>query len=450
MSPYFWKILGCLLFVTVECFSGYTNLKAQVTPDSVATDSVETRPAASDTIEIRGDIETTITYYAEDSIVQDFPTNVAYLYGNAKITYGNIELTAAQIEIDQITNIVTARGVPDTTGRLRGAPVFQQGAESYEADSMRYNFKTQKGVVLGIVTQQGEGYLQGSRAKRLSTGVMYAAEGKYTTCNLKHPHWFIDANKIKLIPEKQVVTGPFNLVVSDVPTPLGFAFGIFPFTDKRRSGIVFPIYGESADRGFFLRNGGYYWFINDYMAAEFLGEIYTDGSWGLDTRFTYRSRYKFNGQSSIRYARRLIGDEGNTSNAEDFWIRWSHSPVPRGRSSFSASVNFGSSRFNERNTFDPQLQISNNFNSSISYQTGFDIGGTQATLGLSIRHDQNSQSNVVNLVAPDFNFAINRIYPFKREGTTAKNFIQRISLSYSARGVPALPMHLIGALFRSM
>ena len=203
---------------------------AQVTsPDNAK--KTDTLKVKSDSI-IKGDIETTIKYYAKDSIVSDIIEQILYLSGDAKITYGKIELTATQIEINQKTNIVTARRLPDSLGRLRGTPKFTDAGETYEADSMRYNFKTQRGVIQGGVTKQGEGFMSIDRAKRDAAGIIYGRHGKYTTSNLKHPHWYIDASKIKLIPEKQVITGPFNMVVSDVPSPLGFAFGIFPFTEK--------------------------------------------------------------------------------------------------------------------------------------------------------------------------------------------------------------------------
>lgn len=426
-----------LKFLVVVLALGYSNLlSAQIEPDSLGVNPPDTTTQLGDTLAIRGDIETTIVYYAEDSIIQSLSENIVYLYGNAKINYGDIELKAAQIEIDQNTNIVTARGIPDSTGRLKGYPVFTQGTESYEADSMRYNFKTRKGLVKGIVTEQGEGFLQSGQAKRLGSGVLYASGNKYTTCNLKHPHWYISTNKIKLIPDKQVVTGPFNMVIADVPTPVGFAFGIFPFTDKRRSGIIFPIYGESADRGFFLRNGGYYWYINDYVSAEILGEIYTNGSWGLNNRISYTKRYRYSGSASVRLSRRIQGDEGDETIFQDFWINWAHTPTPRGRSSFSASVNFGTSRFNERNSFDPDLQITNNFTSNINYRTSFDVAKTPVNLSLSVRHDQNSRTEVTNLTAPDFNLSVNRIYPFKSliKGNQKFGFLKKLSLSYNFRG----------------
>ncbi|GAB4397924.1 MAG: putative LPS assembly protein LptD [Microscillaceae bacterium] len=393
-------------------------------------DAAATRP---DSLVI-GNIETTIVYSATDSIVTDLVRNTIFLYGNAKVNYGEITLTAAEIEINQNTNMLIARGLPDSTGRLRNKPVFVQDGQTYEADSMRYNYKTQRGVVIGVVTEQGEGFIQSDRAKRLDDGTMYASGNRYTTCNLAHPHWYINTNKIKLIPDKQIVSGPFNLVLADVPTPLGFAFGIFPFIDKRKSGIIFPTYGESEDRGFFLRNGGYYWHISEYMALSLVGQIYTNGSWGLEAQFPYRKRYRFNGTASVLFSRIFQGEPEERSVQQLFQVRWNHSPTPRGRSSFSASVNFGSSQFNRRNSFNPNDQLANTLTSNVSFATGFDIGNTPVNLSLSARHDQNTNTEIFNVVLPAFNLTVNRIYPFKKPNQSARNFLQKINLNYSANG----------------
>ncbi|MCU0444649.1 MAG: LPS-assembly protein LptD [Microscillaceae bacterium] len=399
-------------------------------------DSLQTKKT-TDTIKVRkeGDFKTTIEYTAKDSIITDALTEEIYLYGDAEVNYGDIKLKAAQIYINQREQEVTARGLRDSTGRLRGRPVFTQGSDNYESDSMRYNFKSEKAVVSGIDTKQGDGFVHGDKSKRGANGEMYAGGGRYTTCNLSHPHWYIKAGKIKMIPEKQVVSGPFNLVIADVPTPLGFFLGIFPVTQTKRSGIIVPTYGEVQDRGFYLRNGGYYWAINENMAAEFLGEIYTNGSWGFNTNYSYLKRYRFSGSAAIQYNRRIVGDGETRQVFNDFWIRWSHSPQPRGRSSFSANVNFGSSRFNQRNSFDPNRQLSSNFNSAITYSTSFNVGSSMVTLSLNARQDQNAQTNVMNVTLPEFNLGVNRIYPFKVLGNKIPNALKQINISYRATGL---------------
>jgi lipopolysaccharide export system protein LptA len=413
----------------------HLSLWAQVNPDSTknqpSLDSLKTKKTA-DTIRVKkdSDFKTTVKYTAKDSIVSDVIREEIYLYGEAEVIYGDINLKAAQIIIDQKNQEVNARGVPDSTGRLKGRPIFKQGQDEYVSDSLKYNFKTEKAVVRGIETKQGENIITGGKSKRGPDGSISVGGGRFTTCNLKHPHWYISGGKIKMIPDKQVVSGPFNLVIADIPTPLGLPFGIFPVVNKRRSGIVVPVYGEAQDRGFYLREGGYYWAVSEYLSALFTGEIYTNGSWGLNTQFTYLNRYRFSGSMSFRYNNRIVGEGDTKQVANDFWVTWSHSPKTRGKGSFSANVNFGTSRFNQRNSFDPTMQLSNNYNSSISYSNSFNVGNSTVTLSLNARHDQNSQTNVMNLTFPELNLGVNRIYPFKFLGNKAPNFLRQINISY--------------------
>jgi hypothetical protein len=422
-----WLVQLPLFLIVGLCLSFFTTVAVAQVQDTLK--------KRVDTLKIdkKRDIETTVVYYAEDSIITDVITQEIYLYGNAKIKYGDIELDAAFITFDQQNNLLFATGKPDSLGRFRGVPKFKQGSDAYESDTIKYNFKTQKAIVIGIVTQQGEGYVTMEKGKKADTGEMYGMNGRYTTCNLKHPHWYIQAGKIKMIPDKQVVSGPFNMVIADIPTPLGFFMGIFPFTEKRKSGLVVPVYGEVADRGFYLRQGGYYWAINDYMAADILGEIYTNGSWGLNLNFQYKSRYRYNGNFNIRYGFSKGGDEGTETEAQDFWINWSHAPVPRGNSSFSASVNFGTQNFNSRRDFNAQNQLSNSFNSAISYNTRFNLGVSQATLSISLQQDQNTSTGVMNVTLPSLNFGINRIYLFKNLRVAGKKvgFLDNMNISYS-------------------
>jgi len=389
---------------------------------------------AQDTLKIpaKRDIETTVVYAAEDSAVTDVVTKIIYLYGKAKIEYGDIKLTAAYISFDQENNTLFATGKLDSLGRFRDVAKFTQGQDNYEADTMRYNFKTQKAVVIGIVTKQDEGFITSRRAKKSATGEMYALGSHYTTCNKKHPHWYINASRIKMVPNKHVICGPFNLVIADIPTPLGFAFGMFPLNEKRKSGIVVPTYGEDAQRGFFLRNGGYYWAVNDYMAADFMGGLYTNGSWELTPNFNYIKRYRYSGNFNLSINKRVGGDEFEKSIGNDFRVSWSHTPTPRGRSSFSANVNFSSNNFNRRNnTFNPQSQLSNTSNSGINYSTSFNVGKSQANLAISVTQDQNTGTGVMNLQLPNFNFSVNRIYLFKKEGKRIPEWLKNMSIQYT-------------------
>ncbi len=440
-----------ILFLQNTLFAQIDSTKKDKKEIKSKIDTIKTKV---DTIKVDknkiGDITTTVVYYGRDSIVTDLDTETVYIYGDASIKYGDIDLKAAQIQFDQRNNLVTARGnkdPKDSTGKKWiGRPVFKQGQDTYESDSILYNIKSQKAIVKGIVTKQGEGFIASQTAKRGSEGEMYAGNSRYTTCNLKHPHWYISASKIKMIPQKQVVAGPFHIVIADIPTPLGFIFGIFPFTQTRKSGIIVPTYGEAVDRGFYLRQGGYYWAVNRYMGAEFLGEIYTNGSWGLSSSLQYTKRYRMSGNASIRFNKRFQGEQATREEFQDFWLSWTHTPVPRGKGNFSASVNLGTTSFNRRNDFNPNNQLANNFSSSISYNTNFNLGGSMITLSVAARHDQNSNTNVMNVSLPSMNLGVNRIYLFKKI-KFAPNFVKQMSISYTMRADARFSNQAVGNSF---
>lgn len=394
----------------------------------------DTTLAPADTLKKKRDIETTVKYTSRDSIGLDAVNQVTRLYGEARITYGEITLEADYIEFNYRNSLVYAKGITDSTGKVIGTPVFKNGSETYNADEIRYNFKSKKAVIQGVVTQQGEGYIHGRQVKKDPEDNLYIRDAIYTTCNLKHPHFHINANKIKVVHDKQIVTGPFNLVIADIPTPLGFGFGLFPFSKKRVSGIIVPTYGEEPrQRGFFLRDGGYYWATNEHMDMRFLGEIYSKGGWGLTLQSTYRKRYTYDGSLNLRFNKRITGDEGFKQKAEDFWIDWSHRPTTRGLSSFSASVSAGTSKFNSRNSRDVNSYLSNTFRSSVNYATSF--RNTPFRMGINLQHDQNTQTGVVNLTLPAMNLSMNRIYPFKpKSGSGSGGWQETISFGFDFNG----------------
>ncbi|MCR6638442.1 MAG: putative LPS assembly protein LptD [Sporocytophaga sp.] len=398
--------------------------------ESTEAAAVKDTTGTSDSLNVKhkGDIETTIKYSARDSIRLDVVTQTAYLYGEAKINYGDITLEAEQIEINWATSTLTAIGVPDSTGKVKGVPLFKEKDDKYSADIIKYNFKTRKGIISGIVTQQGEGYVQGEKVKRTDEA-LFINSAIYTTCNLAHPHFHISANKLKVIPQDKIVTGPFNLYVADVPTPLGFILGIFPVPKKNRSGLIFPMYGESRDRGFFLRNGGYYFAINDYVASRLIGEIYTLGSYGLQSQTNYISRYKFRGNLDLAYNHRKSTNpnfgvaEGAKEfySVEDYKIVWNHQTVSKKNSRLSAAVNFGSTTFNRNNAYNPAAYLTNTMTSSISYSKAF--GGTPFNLSLAARSTQNNNTGVYDFTFPDFAFNMNRIYPFKKKNRRREQLV---------------------------
>ncbi len=376
-------------------------------------------------------IETTIFYSSKDSIYFDVVNQQVYLYGDSKIVYGNITLEADRIDIDWTTDLLKATYSTDSAGNKVGVPVFTQGAESYEAQDMTYNFVTRKAVINGIVTQQGEAFMHGNKVKKNENDEMFIRGAKYTTCNLANPHFHIASSKLKVIPGNKVVTGPFNLHFGDIPTPLGFFFGMFPEPKKKASGVIFPAYGEERRRGFFLKNGGYYFALNDYIDLEATGDIYSKGGFGLQFNSQYKKRYEYNGGVNITYNQFKSGTEEDSLSSKDFWIRWNHSPNSKGRNSrISASVNAGTSSFNSNRTnSDIRVNQTAQFSSNVAYSKTFP--GTPFNMTASMRHNQNVQSKVVRLTFPEFAFNTSRLSPFAKKGSTGKNVFQKISLSHN-------------------
>ena len=378
----------------------------------------------------RGQIETTIQYTAKDSIQFDVTQKVARLYNKASVDYGDTDLKAAVITVDYGKNTMTADGKRDSlTNRLVDRPVLKDKAGLYTATNIAYNFKTKKARVSDAVTTQGEGFVSASVIKRLPDGDINGLIGRYTTCNLEHPHFYIQAQKMKVIPGDKVVTGPFNLVVGDVPTPLGFLFGFFPTPSKSRgSGVIIPTFGQAADRGYFLTNGGYYFAPNDYIGVRLTGDIYagnaqTFGGWGGTADVSYLKRYTFQGNFNLRFSTRpgtqiLATDALTTSpvyiqppSANTFWITWNHTPVPKpGGGRFSASVNAGSSSFNKVNSLDARRYLATQFNSSISYSK--QIRNSPINYDLRLSQSQGADGTMT-LTLPDVSLGVARQFPYQ-------------------------------------
>lgn len=384
-----------------------------------------------DSLAKQSDLQSTVEYQSQDSTIMDVVGKQVHLYGDAEVKYGTIQLKADYIRIDWTTNELFAKGTYDsTTKKAIGEPIFQDGPESYTTRELRYNYKTKKGFIRGVVTQQGDGNIRGDKVKKDDEGNLYIKGAIYTTCNLTHPHFYINAPKIKLIDNKQVVSGPFNLVIADVPLPVGLPFGFFPFPKKKEigtSGIIFPSYGEEPNgRGFFLRDGGYYFAVSERFNATVTGQIYSTGSWGLGVSSIYTKRYRYNGNVALRFNRNKSGDELdkllNKPGRNDFSVIWSHAPVPRGNSTFSANVNVTSNSFNQFNAQDNQRYISNVASSSVQYNRTF---GQYGRAGTSLRVNQNfgqvndstgRREGGKTDVSTQFNFGINQIAPFALNG----------------------------------
>ena len=382
----------------------------------------------------KGNIQTKIYYDAEDSITMDLASNKLFFFKNSKVKYGNSKLEAEYIKMNYKTHFMEASGKTDSAGVEVGKPVFTEGQMAYETDSIRYNFRSRRALISGVVTKQGEGYLHGNRIKKAANDEVFVDHAKYTTCNLPNPHFHVEANKIKMIPDNKLVSGPFHLEFADIALPIYFPFGIFPMPDKRASGLIVPSFGDELRRGFFLKNGGYYFHFNDYIDLNLTGDIYTKGSWAIRANSNYKVRYKYNGGFSIDYSNNTGVSEVDRSESTSFWVRWNHSPISRPKQGrFSASLNFGSNSYNQENfnVSNFNNSLSQNFSSSVSYSKQM---GRLFNLTATGNLTQNIQSKEVDLRMPSVNLSMNRINPFLKRGKTPKNLLDKLTISYSLQG----------------
>jgi len=414
-----------LLFINAQSYLLAQDKKVEKSKEEKTTE--ETAQSDS-TKRAQSVVETTVFSSAADSMNFNFFTQTTYMYGNAKVVYGEQEITAAVIELQRLKNTVKAYGLIDSTGALVGLPVFKDGDVVYNAEEIYYNYKSKKGIINKIITEQSDGFIQGERVKKTPDNELFLESAIYTTCNLADPHFAIRSKKLKLVPGKYVISGPFNMEVNKVPTPLGFALGLFPFTNKRASGVLMPTYGESQDRGFFLRDGGVYLALNDYIGTKLTGEIYSLGGWGTTLDVNYKKRYKYNGGLNVSYRNvQRQTDDLSQSSTTDYWVRWNHSPQARGSSRFSASVNAGSSSFNRNNSQSVSDFLAPTFNSNISYSKTFE--NTPFSFNSSLRHNQNTITDIVT-INPEASLAMNRVFPLEKL-STEKNFLTQLSVSYN-------------------
>jgi hypothetical protein len=390
---------------------------------------------SGDTIKTKEEVETTVFYSAVDSTVLDADKQVVNLYGGAKLKYGNIALEADYIRLDWAKNEVFARGTKDSaTQKIIGLPVFTQGSDKYDSEEIRYNFKSKRAAIKAIVTQQGEGFVQGKTVKKDEEENLYIRNAIYTTCNLSHPHFHIKANKIKVVGKKEIISGPFHFELNDIPLPIGLPFGFFPYSQPReagKSGIIIPTYGEEpSGRGFYLREGGYYWAASENIGIRFTGQIYSKGGWGLGANSQYNKRYRFTGSFNLALNRNSNGDEFSPTKRTDFALQWSHNPQSRGNSSFSASVNIASNSYNQFNNYNSQQYLSNTIGSSVQYTKNF---GQTVRTGISLRINQNTTTRVFD-AGTEFNFGLNQFQPFKRKNSLGDRFLDQFRLGLDFSG----------------
>lgn len=405
--------------------------------DSLALDSLGTDSLVVDTAKKKEPLDAPVIYEASDSIVFT-KDGYAHLYGEGKVNYQNIELTSAVITMNMDSSTVYAKGVTDTAGVETGTPIFKDGETPYESKIMRYNFKTKKGFINSIVTQQGEGYVTSEEGKKGANDEIYMRHGKYTTCdNHDHPHFYLKLSMAKVRPKKNVVFGPAQLVVEDVPLPIAVPFGFFPFNSSYSSGFIMPTYGDEMNRGFYLRDGGYYFALSDRMDLKVLGEIFTKGSWGLSAASNYNKRYKFSGSFNASYLVTKTGEKNmpDYSVSKDFRVQWSHRQDAKANpnSSFSASVNFATSSYDRSSLsslYNPQQYSQNTKASSVSYSRNFPEIGLNISGAFNIT--QNTRDSSLSMTLPDVNISLNRIYPFKRKKSAGdERWYEKISLQYT-------------------
>ncbi len=408
----------------------------------VQVDSLGTDTVSLDTVGVKKKkepLDAPVEYEANDSIVFT-EGGFAHLYGQSKVNYEKIELTSDVITMNMDSSTVYARGIVDSTGVASGLPVFKDGDTPYESKEMRYNFKSKRGFINQIVTQQGEGYVTSEESKKGAENEIYLRHGKYTTCDdHEHPHFYLKLSMAKVRPKKDVVFGPAQLVVEDVPLPIAIPFGFFPFSSSYSSGFIMPTFGDEMNRGFYLRDGGYYFAISDNMDLKVLGEIFTKGSWGLSTQSNYAKRYKFSGSFNASYLVTKTGEKNMPDYmvTKDFKLAWSHRQDPKAspNSTFSANVNFATSSYDRRNLsslYNPQQYSNNTKASSVSYSRTFPSIGLNLSSTFNIT--QNTRDSSLSVTLPDLNISLNRLYPFKRKKAAGEErWYEKISLQYTGR-----------------
>ena len=430
------KSLYLIIILWIGTFFSTYAVEQEV-PDSVY---AETVPTTSVNTKKKGAIDAPIHYKANDSIVF-YGSGNGFLYGEGNVRYEQarpIELKAGLIQMKMDSNTVFATGRLDSLGKLVELPVFKDNTDEYSSKELAYNFETRKGFIKGGITQQGEGYIVADKTKKMNEDEMCMQGGKYTTCDHHdHPHFYLQLTKAKVKPGSYIAAGPAYLVMEDVPLPLVIPFAFFPFTSSYSSGIIMPSYGDEMERGLFLKNGGYYFAINDYLDLEVTGEIYTKGTWGLQLGSTYTKRYKFNGNFRASYREDVYGEKDlpGYSKYNNFKVAWTHRQDPKASqySSLSASVDFTTSGYNQSNVnnyYNPAEQSKNITSSSVNYTQRFPE--SPWSLSVNALVSQRSQDSTISLSLPNITVAMSRIYPFKRKEAVGKErFYEKIALSYN-------------------
>lgn len=434
-------ILMRILLLLLLLWSGSLVAHAQdlVAPaDTLLAQPADSLALASDSVpEKKAGLDAPVTYQATDSMVMT-AGNWAYLYGEGDVKYQNIELQSELIEMNLDSSMVFAKFGLDSIGEEFGYPLFKEGEQQYESKTMRYNFKSKKGYITDVITQQGEGYVTAGQTKKMEGDVLNMVGGRYTTCDdHEHPHFYIQMTKAKVRPKKNIVTGPVYLVLEDVPLyPLGLPFCFFPFSSTYSSGIIMPTFGDESTRGFYLRDGGYYFALSDYMDLAVLGEIYTKGSWGLSAKSQYKKRYKYSGYFNASYLVTKLGDKGlpDYSLSKDFKIQWTHTQDAKANPNltFSASVNFATSSYDRNNTNSLYNGDINNNTTSSSVNITKRFPNSPFTISGTMNVNQIKRDSSISLTLPSLTVTMTKIFPFKRKKPIGKErWYEKIAMSYT-------------------
>ncbi len=397
----------------------FINNNTEISPaDTIVNDSTNT------TLKFSPDaIEDSIAYSATDSMLIDLENQKVYIHGSGHIENPEMILDADYITIDMDKSTLFASGVTDTTGQETGRPEIVQGGKEFKAGTLKYSFKTSEGIITDVITEESGGYIHGATQKLHANKHIHIFDGKYTTCDLDHPHFYIELTKAKIIPGEKIVSGPMYFVIADVPLPIILPFGLIPNQDNRKTGILIPKYGEEQRRGFFLQDGGYYWAINDYLDAALTGEIYTQGGWGLGMHSNFKKRYKYSGNFDLKYNKNIFGEKGieGYSNSSTFWVasQYTQDSKANPTSNFSMQLDFGSSKHNEVNAVTIDQFAKNTTSSSISYRKTWP--GKPFNFSANMNGTQNTSEKTVDLNMPTLAFNVNRQFPFKRKSGAGKS-----------------------------
>lgn len=422
------------------------SLKRTARMPATAVDTAKADTAKADTVKVdtlkrKAGIDSPVEYTAEDSMIYDAHSGLAFLYGRAQVNYLNMQLTAAKIAMNMDSSLVHAEARPDSTaeGGLAERPIYRQGNDEYDSERMSFNFKTKKGFIHNVKTQQGDGYMVSEKSKRTADGTLYLEHARYTTCDAKHPHFYLALSRAKVRPGKETVFGPAHLVVEDVPLPLAIPYGFFPFNKKYSSGFIMPSYGDETSRGFYLRDGGYYLALSDYMDLKLLGEIYTKGSWGVSAETNYNKRYRYRGNVYFSYLRTVEGEKNMPDYAvtKSLKIQWTHTKDAKSspNTTFSARVNFASENYERKNLesmYNPLSYTQSTRASSVSFSHTFtDIG---LSISASTNLTQNMRNSSIAVTLPDLSISLSRFYPFRRKHQVGKErWYEKISMSYTGQ-----------------